>query len=287
MEIKDLFLLIAILFFIYYFFISKNEKLENSPPPPPTIFGSTNAFTGLYCVDNNLPIVRTVDVDNGKTFQCISRNGNNCMTRSDLLTPEFLTDTKGRSKDGKIIESVSPVVCDLDLNMGKCDATFDLIKQPKTYKDINGNDINNQCTQFNKYITRDAVVNAKMPSNAIYKELESGNNQNYKFFTCTQDALNDPNHWCGQVKQKLANTVCKKRDFEQGMFKNECSDIEAFSKTSSSFGGQKILTNTNQQIQRAKLVDKCKQRDCKVNRPKDISSQDCESNCNLCGNTKC
>jgi hypothetical protein len=285
MKIQDLLILIAILFVSYYFLISKNEKLENTPAP--TIFGSTNAFTGLYCVDDNLPIVRSVNMEGGKTFQCISKDGINCAKRSDFLTPQFLLDNKGKSKDGKLIESHSPIVCDLDMNMGKCEESFSKINKPRSYTDTTGKDVLNTCTQFNKYITRDAIVNSKMPSNAVYKELESGKNTNFKFFTCTQDALNDTNHWCGQVKQKLANSVCKKRDFEQGMFKSECSDVESFAKTSSVFGGEKILINTNEQIQRAKLIDKCKQRDCKVNRPKDISLDQCQVNCETCANTSC
>ena len=73
-----LFLILILVFYIYNGF-HFTENLED------TIV--TNAFSGLLCIDDTLPLIRVID---NKTIQCISKNGNdtqNCMTRSDFNIP--------------------------------------------------------------------------------------------------------------------------------------------------------------------------------------------------------
>jgi hypothetical protein len=285
-NIIDFIVLLALLFLAYYIFIHfSTEKLQNIQK---TVLGTTNPFTGLFCVNDEMPIVRSVEApEGGKTLQCISRNGNDCMTRKDLTAPDFFTGTDGKDSKNQDIITHSPLVCDLDLNMTPCKDAFQKIDKPFTYVNRRGNTTNNKCVQFNKYITQDAIRNPKEPPNSIFRELDSNQNPNHKYFTCTQAGLKDPEHWCGKVYNTLKDTVCKKRDILQGpLFTSVCKDVDTFSKTESA-NTEPVTVNTNEEIKFLKTVDKCKKRFCTVNKPKDITMEQCLQNCDICADTKC
>ena len=50
---------------------------------PPVIYGVANAFTGLHCYDDSLPIVS----NDSNTFYCISPDNVNCLQRNSLNIP--------------------------------------------------------------------------------------------------------------------------------------------------------------------------------------------------------
>lgn len=283
-NVIDLCILVVLLFSIYFVYTNK-DTLQNVTKP--TIFGTTNPFTGLFCVADELPIVRPVKTDAGDTLQCISRNGTDCMTRSDLLTPQFLTVNQGKNANNQDIVSFSPVVCDVDLNMSPCKDNFQKIQRPSTFVNRQGRTVDSQCTQFNKYITQNAVRNPAEPPNAIFTELDSNSNANHKYFTCTQKGLQDPTHWCGKVHDRLKTTVCQKRDILQGpLFTNVCKEVPKYAATPSTTQ-EPVLVNTNEEIRFLKRVDLCKKRFCAVNKPADITMDQCLQNCDVCADTTC
>jgi hypothetical protein len=63
---------VFIIAFVYWWFF-RMESLDATV--------STNPFSDLRCIGDNLPIVRILD---NKTFQCLSRDNTNCMMRSDF-----------------------------------------------------------------------------------------------------------------------------------------------------------------------------------------------------------
>lgn len=63
---------ILVIAFVYWSFF-RMENLDATV--------STNPFSDLRCIDDALPIVRIVG---NKTFQCLSRDNTNCMTRTDF-----------------------------------------------------------------------------------------------------------------------------------------------------------------------------------------------------------
>lgn len=280
----DLFILVIVLFSLYFVY-TNTDTLENVVKQ--TIFGSTNPFTGLFCVSDDLPIIRTVETDSGTTFQCISRNGTDCMKRADLLTPDFLTVNQGKDAQKNDIVSFSPVVCDVDLNMSPCRDNFAKIQKPSTFVNNRGRTVDSQCTQFNKYITQNAVRNPQEPPNAIFRELDSNSNAEHKYFTCTQKGLQDPTHWCGKVHDKLKTTVCAKRDILQGpLFTNVCKQVPKYAATQATTE-EPVLVNTNEEIRFLKRVDMCKKRFCTINRSKDMTMDQCQQNCDICADTTC
>ena len=93
-NIAFIFLFVAVLYFL---FIHNRENLDDTAPPQ-TIFGVMNAFTGLHCYDNNLPIISV----NSGTFTCISKDGKNCLMRNDLKIPDTILCKNSEDKDNNV-----------------------------------------------------------------------------------------------------------------------------------------------------------------------------------------
>ena len=95
MQLQNLVILTGILFMLYYFFVTK-ESFQGEVVD--------NAFTGLRCINDgnneakdDLPVYRFVE---DKTFQCVSRDGTNCMYRKDMSIPDNRNCNEYLSKEG-------------------------------------------------------------------------------------------------------------------------------------------------------------------------------------------
>lgn len=96
------FLFLAVLYFLFKRTGNSTENLDdtsaNTTTTPQTIFGVRNAFTGLHCYDNNLPIV---SVDSG-ILSCISKDGKNCLMRNELKIPDTVLCKNSEDKNNNV-----------------------------------------------------------------------------------------------------------------------------------------------------------------------------------------
>lgn len=90
--IFDLVSIIVILILVFILFFGGRESLNA------IIAG--NAFTDLRCIDNSQPIVRIID---SKTFQCLSKDGTNCLKRDDYGIPPNINC---RDINGFLVKSI-------------------------------------------------------------------------------------------------------------------------------------------------------------------------------------
>lgn len=88
---ENYFYIILLVIFCFLYFGNTFEKLENTcNPPKETIQGIGNAYTGLMCINDTLPLI---SISDSGTFSCISKfNANDkdkveCLTRKDLGIP--------------------------------------------------------------------------------------------------------------------------------------------------------------------------------------------------------
>ena len=102
MEFKNLIYLVVIFFVLNFLFTDKKDKLENTEQPQ-TIFAMENAYTNIHCVREDLPLVKL----RTNSIACLSKDGSNCFSRSDLQVPAEYACTDSRdsvnnylSKDG-------------------------------------------------------------------------------------------------------------------------------------------------------------------------------------------
>lgn len=257
---KNLYI-ILFLAVIYFLFIHNMEGAENTDAPQ-TIFGVRNAFTGLHCYDNNLPIV-SVDAN---TFTCISKDGVNCLTRDELKVPrENVYDA-----NGKII--TTGILC-------------------KNKEDKNYN--------VNTYLSKDGIRQlaggpSKPNTRDVFNDLDSNG---YYTIDCTQTALNTPGHWCNNVYNSV-QVMCSgmKDQFEKSNYP-ECGDtLTAFKNTPAPPGTPLVKTTLYKRpvagsaignIPDAYTIANCKGKTCARSRLKGDAMTLCLSNCDKCGKSTC
>ena len=254
---------------IYFVFIHNMEGAENTDDTQ-TVFGVRNAFTGLHCYDNSLPIV-SVD---SNTFTCISKDGSNCLMRDDLKIPrENVYDA-----NGKII-------------------TTGILCQNKEDKNYN----------VNTYLSKDGIRQlaggpSKPNTRDVFNDLDSNG---YYTIECNQPALNDPNHWCNKVYNsvdKMCSSFVKPDGTSDDIIKSmysECTGTLATFKRTPAKAGTSLTKSTLYKKAAADAtpvagatpdaltITNCKSKDCVRNRPKGMSLADCQTNCGVCGKTKC
>ena len=77
---------VVIILFIVLFTIDFDETFQNNCKiPKNSIDGTANAYTGLMCIDDTLPLIKLSD--DLSTFSCISKDNTNCLMKSDFAVP--------------------------------------------------------------------------------------------------------------------------------------------------------------------------------------------------------
>lgn len=91
---ENYFYIILLVISIFLYFGNTFELFDNTcNPPKETVQGIGNAYTGLICIDDNLPLI---SLSNSGTFNCISKFNVNdkdkveCLTRKDLGIPDSI-----------------------------------------------------------------------------------------------------------------------------------------------------------------------------------------------------
>lgn len=364
MDNNQLLLGALLLIVLYFVFIHNTEKLENisssptiiaspptmsvsSPPPsvpapapqltsqnitpapveekPQTIFGVRNAFTGLRCYDDNLPIV-SVD---SNTFTCISKDGVNCLTRDQLLIPK-----ETQVNNGKLVKST--VLCrnvtnrnvttwqvgnpynigDSVIYKGRAYIVINNIPADKTSLVPSHKDAERfwkKADDINTYLAKDGIRQlaggpSKPNTRDVFNDLDANG---YYTIDCTLNGLNDTNHWCSKVYDSV-NTMCNS-------WVNPDGTPDRFSRDSypECSGTLQTYRDSWQKLSPAQIpppppvkstlwkrppvnvapvpgaapgalqISTCKNKTCLRNRPKGMVLKTCQENCNKCGETTC
>lgn len=200
------------------------QTTPSSEEKPQTIFGVRNPFTGLRCYDENLPIV-SVDAN---TFTCISKDGQNCLTRDELLIPKTSEIKDGkvtkslvlcRNRDNRHITNWAPGkpynVGDVAVFQGIGYLVINNIPADKTQMAPPQKDVETfwkKIDDINTYLVKDGLRQLPGgPSNPNTRDVFIDLDQNgYYTIECTLNGLNDPNHWCNKVYDsvdKMCNSI--------------------------------------------------------------------------------
>jgi hypothetical protein len=303
---------------------------QTSPATPPaeqtqTIFGVRNAFTGLRCYDEALPIV-SVDAN---TFTCISKDGQKCLTRDELLIPN-----KTEVVNGKLVQStifcrnrdnrtVTTWVAGTPYNIGD-NVTYQGVKYlvinnipaDKTQLQPTHRDASRfwkKADDVNTYLAKDGIRQKAGPANKpntrnIFKDLDENG---YYTIECTLNGLNDPNHWCNQVYNsvdKMCNSFVNPDGTPDQLSKSsvpECSGtLQTFRDSWKNLTPPEIPPppQTKSTLWKrppanaapapgekpgAFQISDCKNKICLRNRPKGMDLKTCQSNCDMCGKPTC
>ncbi len=143
---------------------------------------------------------------------------------------------------------------------------------------------NFQCTNsknsLNTYLSKDGLRN-QGPARTIFDRLMR---DGYHNIECNKAAFDDPNHWCGQVKQAI-NQRCGSKSKAERVTDRLCNeDLLTYSQTQHPSGTSKTVSSRFANDSFKSRSSKCRQ-NCARQRGGNRTL--CESNCNLCGNTTC
>jgi len=100
-----------------------------------------------------------------------------------------------------------------------------------------------ECNRINQYLSREGVRDRSLPTRQLFDQLES--TVDYNFLTCTQDALNDPNHWCGKLYRNVIDVRCPSTEGKFGTLVNACKNMPEFASLPPSGSLTSVTTSQN------------------------------------------
>jgi hypothetical protein len=286
---------------------------------PQTIFGVRNAFTGLRCYEDSLPIV-SVD---SNTFTCISKDGQNCLTRDQLLIPNKTEVVNGNLVTSSVLcrnvtnrtnttwVSGNPYnIGDSVMYQGRAYLVINNIPADKTSLVPSHKDAERfwkKADDINTYLAKDGIRQlaggpSKPNTRNIFNDLD---NNGYYTLECTLNGLNDTNHWCNKVYNSV-DTMCNSwvnPDGTPDRFSRdsypECSGTLKTFKDSTAPRPTLALKSTLWKRPPVNVapapgaapgaleIANCKNKNCLRNRPAGMDLKTCQANCNKCGKTTC
>jgi hypothetical protein len=291
-------LILAVLAIYYLYTKHFSEGAENTPAPQ-TIFAVGNAYTGLECIDDSLPIYSR-DSD---TYTALSIDGTNPVYRADLNIPSYIQCRKLEgtptnlftpwNKDNKY--KVDDVVSYNDANY-QCSPEDSAVTVCDDQPD-KSNKKWRVAQDVNTFLAKDGIRQLPVanPPNSrfIFDKLSK---DGYTTIQCNYKALNDPNHWCAKVHNSYQGWCNKLRKFSRDS-RTECDSIPKYvGKSSSNTVTATLFKNLTDEEKAANLakgfvdaatIASCSNKDCVRNKPKGMSSTDCTANCKKCGKTTC
>jgi hypothetical protein len=292
---------------------------------PQTVFGVRNAFTGLKCYDDNLPIVSA----DSNTFTCISKDGVNCLTRDQLRVPKDTKVVNGKLVTSSVLcrnvtnRNINTWVSGQPYNIGDSviyqgrsylvinNIPADKTKFPPSQKEVER--FWKKADDINTYLAKDGIRQiAGGPSNPntrdIFNDLDANG---YYTMECTLNGLNDPNHWCNKVYNsvdKMCNSWVNPDGTEDKITKSSYTECTG---TLQTYKDSWKLLNPAQipppppfkstlwkrppvnvdpvpgAAPGALQISSCKNKTCLRNRPKGMDLKTCQTNCGICGTPKC
>jgi hypothetical protein len=292
---------------------------------PQTVFGVRNAFTGLKCYDDNLPIVSA----DSNTFTCISKDGVNCLTRDQLLVPRNTKVVNGKLVTSSVLcrnvtnRNITTWVSGKPYNIGDSvvyqgrsylvinNIPADKTKFPPSQKDVER--FWKKADDINTYLAKDGIRqiaggSSNPNTRDVFNDLDANG---YYTMECTLNGLNDPNHWCSKVYNsvdKMCNSWVNPDGTEDKITKSSYTECT---------GTLQTYRDSWKQLKPAQIpppppfkstlwkrppvnvapvpgaapgalqISECKNKTCLRNRPAGMDLKTCQTNCGNCGKTKC
>jgi hypothetical protein len=266
-----LLLVIAILIaYIILFNVGTTEGLSDEAG-----FGMGNPFTDAACVDDSVPIITY----NSGNISCISKDGNNCLMR-DQLVPKMTSGSPGSpSSLPKPAVAGTPILCS---NTGSPEYGIGI----------------------NTWLSAPGIRATDGITKTTFNDLT---NNGYTNLTCTAKGLNTSGHWCNNVYKKALENCNTPQDKiisqmnEQIRRTDVCGPdgaLATFAKTSTDsgpdvtsnrFNYKEVSIASNTTGPSDSTIKKCNA-SCrtKVARSmKKLSAEQCKTNCSNCGNATC
>jgi hypothetical protein len=292
---------------------------------PQTVFGVRNAFTGLKCYDDNLPIV-SVD---SNTFTCISKDGVNCLTRDELLVPRNTKVVNGKLVTSSVLcrnvtnRNVTTWVSGNPYNIGdsvtykgRAYLVINNIPADKTNFPPAQQEVASfwkKADDINTFLAKDGIRQiagglSNPNTRDVFNNLDAGG---YYTLECTLNGLNDPNHWCGKVYDsvdKMCNSWVNPDGTQDNFSKSsytECSGaLQTYKDSWKQLKPAQIpppppfkstlwkrpsvnVQQTPEAAPDALQIVECKNKTCLRNRPSGMNLKTCQTNCNKCGKSTC
>jgi hypothetical protein len=309
--------IIVISILIVLFLAQMMEKLDNTT----NIQGIGNPYTGLFCYNDNNPIVSFV---NG-TFTANSYDGVTPLYRNDYKIPnDFVVDPNYTGKPGQSPFLQRKINCNMiDIphfyDPNKLDSNGKKIPDNRAGPQILPNDpvIVNTLSRFpnvdSKMLTTNIISNSTdLNNNHINGFLSSDgirqlatnnpNNENSRDIfnklsksgqqiNCTYENFNDPNHWCNKTFNNFS-TICSNPEniLGSGTGCAGFNTIKSFATTKPITILAKTSTLTPTILSGPSANDIAK---CSMNCTRNPSTRSgtaltiCKSNCSTCGKTPC
>jgi hypothetical protein len=265
-----LLLVIAILIgYIIFFHVGSSEGLSDEAG-----IGMGNPFTDAACVDDSVPIIT---YNNSGSVSCISKDGNNCLMRDDLV-PKMTTGSSG--SPSTLPSSAKPNIPILCSNTGSSESGIGI----------------------NTWLSAPGIRATDGITRTTFNDLNNG----YTSLTCTAKGLNTSGHWCNNVYKKALENCNKPQDKiisqmnEQIRRTDVCGPdgaLAKFAKTSTNSGPDVISNRFNyKEVTASKTAGPSDStiKSCNASCPTKVarsmnklSAAQCKTNCSNCGNATC
>jgi hypothetical protein len=286
-----------ILIYLIYRRVNIFEGLDNSAPQ--TIFAVGNAFTGLECVDDSMPLYS----QDTNTFMAISKDGTNPLYRKDLNIPNNIECRDTYIKLFTPWQKGYSYQLNDNLSYGNKNYTINSAH-------VSGNSSPDftklQATQnINTFLAKDGIRQLPLlPTDVNYPNsrntFDALSKDGYTTIKCEYKALNTDGHWCKRIHESY-QTWCSKLDKFTRSSHTECDSLVKYYNKQSVLGDSSGVTSTlyknlteQQKSSNAALgiidaatLSTCQNKNCIRNKPQGMSSSDCKANCSKCGATKC
>ena len=281
-------------FLVYCLLISTNvfENITNTPAPAPqTVFAVGNAFTGLECIDDSLPLYS----QDTNTYTALSIDGVNPVYRSNLNIPSYV-----QCRDG-ITSLFTPWVSGTSykVNDTVSYAGVNYVAQVahKSTSMLSQMNMWQPAENINTYLAKDGIrqLPSGDPKNPNTRDIfDTLSSSGYTTMKCEYNALNNPNHFCNKINNSYSSW-CNKLDPFTKASHTECQSLPAYGSKPTTLGNSVGLTNTlysnaptpSGSGPTPSQISSCQNKDCVRNLPKGVSSAQCKINCTKCGSTTC
>jgi hypothetical protein len=144
-----------------------------------------------------------------------------------------------------------------------------------------------QCTNskksLNNFLSKDGLRNKGSARSLFDKLMKDG----YHNIECNKASFEDPNHWCGQVKQAIDQRCNSKSEAERITDRVCDKNLLTYSQTHHPSGTSKTVSSRFSNDSFKSRASKCIQNCARQRRFTPEQREECNSNCNLCGNTIC
>lgn len=289
-----LIIIAIILVFLAYSKINIFETMETPMETMENVFAVGNAFTGLECINDNLPLY---SINNDRTITVLGNASGTPLYRNDLKIPQNIICRAN-------VKTIPEWKNDRYYNQGDTVMFNRRAYTAKTAVPVSAQFDITQWTlasDLNTFVSKDGIRQLPGGQSApntrdVFNKLSS---EGYTQLKCEPVALSDVSHYCKKIYDSF-DEWCNTLDPLGKKNTKGCSQdtASAANKTASVasnasvaiIGGVSVTKFSNEVITGTvspQQISTCQNRDCVRNRPSGLSMTVCKDNCKNCGKTKC